>query len=290
MNRYHFAVLNVLDKLNKIVKNPKLALFYLQTYAISMLKKEAVDLYLVSYPKCGRTWLRIMLQKYLNYINYNSNLGSNKNIHYLSDGRKIKFEHDQGSWVPAPPSLSHLRFDHSKYFDKKIVFLTRDPRDIIVSSWYHLKYRESIYRNSLSSFIRDDLVGINKVIAFMNMWADSKEIPKEFCLLTYEELHKCPEKSFRKVLKLFNIPIHDKHITRAIEECSFKNMKKMEKNGSLREPWMKPGAKHSGNSMKIRKGKIGNYKEELSEEDIYYLDDTIRRDLHSLYSYDEDVN
>ncbi len=94
----------------------------------------------------------------------------------LQNKNTVVFEHDQSSWVPAPMGKNKLSINKKKYKNKRIIFLTRDPRDILVSSWHHLKYRENIYREGLTEFIREELVGIDKVIAFMNLWVNNKNI------------------------------------------------------------------------------------------------------------------
>jgi hypothetical protein len=61
-------------------------------------------------------------------------------------------------------------------------------------------------------------------------------------------------------------------------------MKEMELHNKLNEPWMKPGSKQSANSMKIRKGSVGGYKNELSPEDIQYVNSVIRDGLSPKFS------
>ncbi|MDA3916249.1 MAG: sulfotransferase domain-containing protein [Deltaproteobacteria bacterium] len=287
MERFIFAFLNIKDKIKKVINNPALIGFYLQIYIFSRFKKKKPHIYIVSYPKCGRTWLRMMLQKYSDNIGLSRKIYSDKTILGLPDGRTIKFEHDQGSWVPAPPMIKNLKFNVSKYSGKKVVFLVRDPRDILVSSWYHLKFRENIYRKNLSAFIRDELVGIHKVVSYMNMWCESKDIPDHFFLLRYEDLHANTELTFQGLLLFLNIPVNKKNISHAIKECSFANMKKMETDGAYREPWMKPGTKKLEHSMKIRKGKIGGFKDELSKADIEHVNSIIDNKLNKLLSYIE---
>lgn len=285
MNQYLFAVRNISDKIIKIVNNRSMFRFYLETYAISRLDQIKPDIYIVSYPKCGRTWLRVMLQKYLEQQSYTPPKINDKSIIRVPDGRFVKFEHDHGSWVPAPPKLDKLSFNHAKYHDKKVIFFIRDPRDVLVSSWYHLKYRENIYKKKISDFINDDLVGMPKIIAFMNMWIENKQYLREFFLKSYEELHNDPFSCFRDLLQFMALPIKPEYMEIAIQESSFNKMKQMETNGFLREPWMKPGAKNSKDSMKIRKGSIGNYREELSKGDIELINSIIHKDLSPKLPY-----
>jgi hypothetical protein len=276
-----FAYRNVADKVRKMVDNPDTLLFYWQTYALSQLDNIDVDVYMVSYPKCGRTWQRVMLQQYLQFIGCELRHYNDKSLLSIIGGQNIKFEHDQSSWIPAPPPLENIRFNAEKYGDKKVTFLVRDPRDALVSSWYHLKYRENIYRGSLSEFIRDDLVGVKKVVRFTNVFIENMHNMAGFHLMTYEDLHRDPSGTFMAMLAFMSLPIDADAIQKAVAASSFENMKKMESSGELREPWMKPGGKND-NAMKIRKGKVGGFKEEFTPEDVAYLDEYIGRYLTPL--------
>ena len=285
MNQYLFALRNIFDKFIQVINSPETFKFYWQTYILSGFNTLEPDVYFVSYPKCGRTWLRFMLQQYLELCGSNTQQFKDKFYLGLPGGQIIKFEHDQGSWVLAPLRIDRLSFNVSKYIERKVIFMARDPRDVLVSSWYHLKFRERTYRGSLSEFIRDDLVGIHKVVSFMNMWLENSHIPDDFFLITYEQLHSDPLTSFHRLLDFIGIAVSYSALQTAVEEGSFEKMKRMELKGTLKEPWMKPGSKDLRNSMKIRRGKVGSFYEELSEEDIEFLNGVIQNKLSSKLPY-----
>lgn len=285
MNRYEFALRNFSDKLFKISKNPEMLKYYWHTYVVGSVKCAIPDAFIVSYPKCGRTWLRVLFQNYFEDIGINLLPSKDRFLFEISDGRAIKFDHDQGNWVPAPLRIDQLSFDEAKYKNKLVVYLTRDPRDVVVSSWYHLKYRERIYKGDLSTFIRDDLVGIKKVVAFMNMWMTHLCIPEKFLLVTYEEMHANTVSVFSRILDFLGFEASLNQLQRVVNQSSFKKMKRMEVNGDFNEPWIKPGFTAVEESMKIRKGKIGSYNEELSDQDIEYLNVFIKKNLSSHLPY-----
>ncbi len=285
MNRFVFGIKNIYDKLLKTRKDPRILGFYIHTYVLSRSRQVEPDIYIVSYPKCGITWIRITLQKYLELYGHKETSEKDRNLVKLPDTNILKFTHDLGSWVPAPPRIDQLYFDDSKYREKKICFVVRNPCDVLVSSWYHLKYRERIYSGGLSEFIRDDTLGIHKVVAFMNMWVENMDISSKFYLVTYEEMRKAPEAGFHALFDFIGLDVDPSVLKSAIEETSFEKMKQMEIKGALSEPWMKIGTEKSEKSMKIRKGKVGGYKDELLPEDIKFLDDVITRSLSQRLPY-----
>jgi hypothetical protein len=286
MNQTVFAARNIMDKLKKMSGSWETTRFYWQTYILSRMERIKPDIFVVSYPKCGRTWLRIMLQKYLESSGHSILHYNDRSLLGMADGPVVKFEHDKGGWVPAPHKEKGLVFNTPKYNDKKVVFLVRDLRDVLVSSWYHLKYRENIFKGDLSDFIRDPLVGVEKVVAFHNMWIENQSIPDDFLLMRYEELHNDPHESFREMLSFIEFEVDDGLIETAVEKSSFDRMKRMEIKGSMREPWMKPGTKNLGKSLKVRKGKVGGYREELDPDDIAYIDAVVERRLSPQVPYE----
>lgn len=274
-----FAARNVLDKLRKVAKDRASAGFYLRTYVLSRFDRLDPDVYIVSYPKCGRTWVRILLREYTKLLGHPTRDFNDRGLIEIGGDIVAKFEHGQGNWVPAPPRIESLEFDRARYRNKKVVFLVRDPRDVLVSSWYHLKFREHIYRGELSEFIRDELVGIEKVVAFMNLWMEHGHETGGFLVLTYEDLHRDPENSFSKLLEFVGLVPDEGLLRQAMEASSFDQMKAMEIQGSLKEPWMRPGAEGLDRSLKVRRGKIGGFRKELKDAEIAYLDGVIRERL-----------
>ena len=280
MNRKVFLIRNYWDKLKKVLVSAETFRFYWRTYVLSKAENVSPSLYIISYPKCGRTWLRIMLQKYAELMGHTPRFFNDSALVEISDGWIAKFEHDVGNWVPAPPKLEDVVFNKEKYQGTKVLFLIRDPRDVLVSSWYHLKYRENIYPKGLADFIYEDLVGIGKVIRFFNEFYENREVPEDFKVMSYEKFHTDALGQLLELLEFAGFPIDKEKAQQAVEASKFSNMSKMETSGSLKEPWMKPGTKNQANSKKIRKGKVGGFREELDQKHIDYLNQQIKENLH----------
>ena len=98
------------------------------------------DCYVISYPKCGRTWLRVMIAKAL-ALHYKISL---ETVFDPSDvikagcrkAPRIGFRHDGADLIPDPSKKSFKR-KYQKYKNKKVIFLVRDPRDVLVSYYFH---------------------------------------------------------------------------------------------------------------------------------------------------------
>ncbi len=122
----------------------------------------------------------------------------------------------------------------------------------------------------------------------MNMWMEHRHIPQDFLLVTYEQMHTAPLDTAQKILAFLHLDTNAELVQRALDESSFENMKKMETSGTLKEPWMKPGTIGSNNALKVRKGKVGSFREELSQEDIAFVNQAIRAHLTPELRYHEE--
>ncbi len=289
MNKATLVVRDVANRLGSYLFEPDILMFYFKLYIGSRFEKVEPDARIVSHPKCGRTWVRIMLLKYLELIGAGdaSQPFHDKTLVQLPRGRVVKFDHHQSNLFPIPYRAGQLSFDKptSPRAGKRVVLLVRDPRDVVVSFWYMLHHATGVYRNDLSSFIRDDLLGIPKIVAFMNLWIDHAGDMKDFFLISYEQITRSPLHRFRELLEFIGSTVDSEALKTAVAETSFEKMKRMEREGKIREPWMLTGAKDSDRSMKVRRGKVGGYLEELTAKDIRYLDDYIRNNLSPRLPY-----
>lgn len=235
------------------------------------------DTYFISYHKSGRTWLRVLIGKALSE-------------HYgFPDHQALMFgpitqrygisvigaTHD-GSAALDGRKYWELDRDKSRFGEKKVIFLTRDVRDLIVSSYHALRKRDKVFEGSLGDFIRSDEFGVRRILQFYKIWADNRHVPKEFLLIRYEELHSDAQGQLRKVLDFIGAEhISEACIEAAVEFARFDNMKRMEQTDFFQTDLLRPKDPSDKNSFKVRRGLVGGYKDELSQDDIDYIDAVI---------------
>lgn len=238
------------------------------------------DAFIVSFPKAGRTWLRAMIGKIL-CEGYGKEFTTELESLADSNVPYIRITHD-GAHIPAEP----LEQDKSKYRNKKVLFLVRDPRDTVVSYYFQCTKRNIKFTGDISTFIRDDGLGINRIINFMNIWARNQHVPREFLMVRYEDMHANPCAELRKVIDFLGINgIEDLDIRQAVDFGRFDNMLNLEKEGNLQGPRLRAGSEGDLDAYKVRKGKVGGYVEYLSIEDAKYVDDRVRENLDPIFGY-----
>lgn len=284
MNRLVFGAKNIRDKLTKVARDPRLAHSYLHAYVLGPLLGPTPDAYVVSYPKCGRTWLRVMLQAYGEHAGLRPQALADRSYLRVGPGALVRFRHTPGNWVPAPKPADQLRVP-DKYRGSRVVFLVRDPRDVLVSSYYHLRVRERIYNGSISEFVRHDLVGTRKVIEFMNCWLDFGPQLADLLLVRYEALHTEPDTQLERIVRFLDLPIDAEAVASAVERASFSSMQAMEADHSARHPWLHTDRRTPAQGRKVRRGKVGGFLDDLPAEDLAYVDGVIAAHLSKQLGY-----
>jgi hypothetical protein len=176
-----------------------------------------------------------------------------------------------------------------EYFqDKDIVLLIRDPRDAIVSYYFHLtkRSRPRLYQgNSIQAFIRDDTFGIRKLLGFYQSWYRFRHVPKSLTVIKYEDLYLEPKPALRRALAAMHFPVPNSAILeRALAWGSFENMQELEKTRYYNNEALHPRNLQEPDSFKVREGKIGGHKAHLPPEDLEYLDKTIAEMGFPLYT------
>ena len=164
-----------------------------------------------------------------------------------------------------------------RYFYRraKVIFLVRDPRDVIVSHFHQITKRTRKPFNflSISDFVRHKTLGFNRIIQFYNLWYYQKEIASDFFLVKYEDLINNGENELKKIFNFLEINIEDKIIKEVYKKSSANKMRDKELVNNL------SGFNDFGkevNYLKVRKAKIGSYLDELSKSDIEYCNHLLK--------------
>ncbi|MEM6868629.1 MAG: sulfotransferase domain-containing protein [Cyanobacteria bacterium P01_C01_bin.121] len=247
-------------------------------------ERREAEYLLLSLTNCGRTWLRVIVGRAMQL-----HCLSEKSL-YASVQQNINL-HDLYRFSEINPTFPAIKPMHEKYGQfgnsyeqQKVILLVRDPRDALVSR-YH-QHRAELPFNNVESYIIEgsDLAAY---IQFYNDWQTYRDRAKDFLLVRYEDLKANTFEEMCRVFIFLDLPVTSDEVHQAIDYASFKNMRKMELEGSqlIRTGVMSSRDVTRPESFKVRKGKIGSYRKELSTEIIEMLDTTIRAQLNPIYGY-----
>lgn len=265
---------------------------------------------IISFPKCGRTWVRVLLGRALQRHFRIEGLPSFKKIlkvkglaRYHPEIPVIEITHDDNPHWKRPDELER---DKSRYADRSVAFLVRDPRDVIVSLFFHQRLRVSEtvdplkedstlkgledrikpYRGSLSEFIREPMGGFDSLLAFLDIWNEARPALRALEIVRYEDLKSDPAGKLRRLLEFFGIGgVSDAIVAEAAEFASFDNMKRLEREGAFRTHKLEPRNPSDNESYKVRRGVVGGYRDYLSPEDIAWVDGRMARGLSPAWGY-----
>ena len=245
----------------------------------------AADAYLVSIPKCGRTWIRVFLGSYFEAAQ-------------PTDQPRIKHTHDL--WDHRCKSTWYEKLRGKRLIpspdrhQKPVVLMVRDPRDLLVSLHFHLTRRSNEFNGNLSELVRSDLYGIHAVVSVWNHWIEEWTGNPRFFLLRYEQARTNPHEVFSGLVNFLSPgPVQDDALELALEASSFENMKRMEQTGAAEHGGvagvdasaLRPGRTDDPASFKVRAGRVGGYLDHLSELDLEYIRLALR-DVHPSLGYD----
>ncbi|MCP4363364.1 MAG: sulfotransferase domain-containing protein [Chloroflexi bacterium] len=251
----------------------------LKAWAIRQIfDKRGTECYILSYPKCGRTWLRLLIGKVMcdQFNQPEEKIIGTYRLTAVPGVLRTHFSHDYSSIKESFP-YNRMPQDKSQYAPAKVIFLIRDIRDTLVSSYFQATKRVNRFHGPLSDFLRSDKYGVRKIVTYYNLWYENQNVPRDFLLLRYEDLHQNPTAVLRQTLQFMEMAeVREDLLTAAVHYASFDNMKKMESKGALDTDKMQPGQQADNESYKVRKGVVGGYGEYLSADDLAYIDAVIQ--------------
>lgn len=251
---------------------------------------QSVDAFLISYPKCGRTWLRMLLGKYV--IGENGVEDPLEILELTSanpDFRTLEVSHDD---YPQWKRADRIFTNKQAYADKRVIFLARDPRDVLVSYYFQYTRRgarqlanDREFNGTPSEFVRHEIGGLRSLVAFYNVWAKNRSVPADFLLVTYEDMIKDAGSVLLRIVAFLGWPMRGgAWIEDIVAFGSFDNMRKLEETNALNNERLKAPDNGDPESFKVRKGKVGGYRDYLTDEDCRYVDDYLRDNLDDYFS------
>lgn len=249
-------------------------------------KLQEADWVLISWGKSGRTWFRVMLSRFyqLHFGLPTEHMLEFDNYHRL-DGRapRVLFSHNNYM-------RDHLReWDNLEHFrGKRVVLLVRDPRDVAVSQYFQWRYRMLPHKKELNAypphgaevdifdFVCNPACGIPRIVEYFNGWARAMPMMgDDLLLIRYEDMRVDPASSLREAVEFTGTPGTPDHIEAAKEYAAYENMKKRESsNEGMRGSGqrVRPGNEGNPDSFKVRRGKIGGYRDYFTPEQLRHVD------------------
>ena len=261
-------------------------------------KLSQADCVVVSFGKSGRTWLRVMISR---FYQVKHAIGTKHMINFDNLHRKnssiprIFFTHD--NYIKDYTKNSASKAD---FYNKKVVLLVRDPRDVAVSQFFQWRYRMRPAKKKINNypmndkgvsvfdFVMNSDVGLPKIIDFLNLWATETPRLKHLLVVRYEDMRANAEVELKRIVDFIGTPGSKEQIKEAVAFASYENMKKMEQKRVfwLSGSRMVPKDRANPNSYKVRRAKVGGYKDYFDDHEVAEIDALTDSKLSSAFGYE----
>jgi hypothetical protein len=250
-------------------------------------KLQRADWVLMSWGKSGRTWLRVMMSR----------------VYQLKAGLDASELLDFDNLKARDPSLPAVFFTHNNYLrnytgnweskshfqGKRIVLLVRDPRDVAVSQFFQWKFRMRPNKKFINDypphgadidvwdFVLDEDAGVPRIVDYFNGWARAIPELKDVLIVRYEDMRADPAAVLADIMAFTGTEVSGEQVREAVEFAAYDNMKKMEQEKFFKGSGarVKPGDKDNPQSFKVRKAKVGGYRDYFTDEQCLQLDEMV---------------
>lgn len=192
------------------------------------------DVYLVSFPRSGNTWVRFILCNYLilNELDIKE-INDFKMLEDLTPAFGAYNLLRRWPYKSIPRFVkTHKPFNSFLSRPQNNIYIMRDPREIMVSYYHFMVARtHAPYRKDFSQFIHDTRYGLPACIKHYNSWRNHLIL-----VLHYEKLKEQTYLFMRSIFSTLGISINEDTLKEAISLSSIEHMKLIEDKSGLAFP------------------------------------------------------
>ncbi len=260
------------------MKTPK---HIFKRYIKRRYRQKTVSIWIISVPKSGRTWLRAMLGAYISSI-YDADPRKSLDLRGMSKALRlpmIDLSHNGSDFSNQIVSSDKKLANPNLWKRKKVVHISRDINDVLVSAFHHMTYRKNEFHGTLSEFIRNPTMGAEKMITAEQKWKSNRGLASDWLDITYEQMKEDPKRVLLSVVSFIGLPQDETVIQYAVDFCAVDKMREREKDGFYEHGSMRL-VNSANQGMKVRSAQVGVYDQFLNKPDLEYIE-SIRSKISS---------
>lgn len=254
---------------------------------------QRADYAVVSFGKSGRTWVRVMVSRL-----YQTRYG-------MAEDSLLEFD----NYFRANHDIPRVFFTHDNYLrdftgdggskrayaDKRVLLLVRHPADVAMSQYFQWRHRMRPHKIRLNDYPRDrDLTewdflmgpsGIDKVISFMNEWADGLAEVRDGLTVRYEDLRAHTVEELRRIAGFLKLPADDDDLADAVDYASVANMREREAKAASDSARLRAADPSNPDSFKTRRAKVGGFRDYFDDGQIEAIEARVDEALDPAFGY-----
>jgi hypothetical protein len=216
--------------LNRVVRaaaasRPLSALGYKRPFLPKRIYSD--DVFLVSFPKSGNTWVRFLL----------GNILTGNQCHWGNVDQivpEVVRNREECERLARPRVMkSHLPYTAQM---PRVIYVVRDGRDVAVSYYFHLLKKKKLQKNvSFDEYLDRFNRGLynpqfgtwgSHVLSWLDHWS------ADYLLVAYEDLKRDPDGELAKITRYVGLDKTQAEISAAVVASDFKKMKALEQEQS----------------------------------------------------------
>jgi len=227
--------------------------------------------FILSIPKSGRTWHRVMLGYYLTRM---ADRPAKEALHIsalcaaVGIGR-TRYTHNGSEFSARLPQQHALVASPIEWAGSNVLLIVRNLPDTLVSAWHHARFRDQRFDGTLSDFIRNENTGVRKLLIALNRWHDQRHLARRFAVISYEQLHADGAQALTLSLQLLGVKdINPQWITDSVTFASLENMRRYENEDFFNSDVVRR-ERMDERARKVRDGQVGAAGQLVAEDHAY---------------------
>lgn len=260
---------------------------------LTRLRRRAnqADVLFISFPKSGRTWFRTV---WAAYWCKRAGIDFDLRVDGVAGMPRLYPTHDRWTHLLEASAfkrlLGHALIPPRAALEKPKVLLVRDPRDIVVSLFFHMSRRGQVERrfekpDSVRSLVHHPHYGFATLIDILNGWYEEWGGRDDFKLVRYEDARADTARVMRDWFTFAGAgEIDEAALAHAIAYSDFDAAKKREQAGVSGDKLISARNLADADSFKARRGKVGGFTDHLDAIDVAYCNAAMAR-LNPVFGY-----
>lgn len=220
--------------------------------------------FIISYPRSGRAWTLTICAELRKW---------------LGRGFRVSHSHD----CAAVHAFRRYRPEKDIWAGHRIVLVTRDPRDVVVSYWHILSHRSKRHilarRLGLFEWAKSKY-GLPFVLRFLNDWGDAIEagVVESPTIVSYEDLKADPREGIIKIAMGFGASRErvEQVVDGVVCASTFE---------AVRARFAHSNTGDDERAFSARRGESGVWREYFSVDEQYWIDSFVSQNLRHFEAY-----
>ncbi|CAM4532173.1 hypothetical protein PO909_023233 [Leuciscus waleckii] len=240
-------------------------------------KFQDTDTVIVTYPKSGTTWMQEILTLVLN--KGDPTIAQNQPNWARAPWLEQYYCHEVLKFSSGPRIITthlpyHLLGPALKQSNAKVIYVARNLKDVAVSYYHFHKMANFLpdpgsFSEFLSAFLKGT-VHYGSWFEHVKGWTSHSKDIHNFLFITYEEMWQDLHGALQKVSRFLQCPLAEDELMLAQKYCSFNSMKE---NAMVNYTLIPQEIMDHSKGKFMRKGKVGDWKNILTEEQSCLVDD-----------------